>query len=186
MSSDVANDQWYALCTRPRFEKVVAGHLKSYGYEEYLPLYASKSHWSDRIKVIEKPLFPGYAFCKFDLHKTLPIPVLSGVLYIVGIAGVPVAISEVEVASMRQIVASALPCAPWPFIQAGQRVSVTRGSLAGIDGIVLGVKSHLRLIVSLPLLQRSVAVEVDRDCIEPIQLSTRAILNSFTKAYRAK
>ena len=177
MSSDVANDQWYALCTRPRFEKVVAGHLKSYGYEEYLPLYASKSHWSDRIKVIEKPLFPGYAFCKFDLHKKLPIPVLSGVLYIVGIAGVPVAISEVEVDSMRQIVASGLPCAPWPFVQAGQRVSVTRGSLTGIEGVVLEVKSRVCLIVSLPLLQRSVAVQIDRDCIEPIQTSSRKRLS---------
>ena len=173
MSSGTGKDQWYALHVRPRSEKVVVSHLRTKGYDEYLPLYTLSSRWSDRTKVIEKPLFAGYAFCKFDVQKKLPILELPEVLNIVGIGKVFIPISEAELASIRQIVASGLHCEPWPFIEAGQTVSVTRGPLTGIEGTVIKVKSHLRLVVSLPMFQRSVAVEIDRDSVEPIARSKR-------------
>jgi transcription antitermination factor NusG len=162
---DVHNRQWYALHIRPRFEKLAAKHLSDKGYEGYLPIYTSRRRWSDRMKEVEVPLFPGYTFCKFDVQERLPILLCPGVLSIVGIAKTPTAVPDREIFSIQQLLASGLPCGPWPFVQVGQSVSVERGPLAGLDGTIIEVKSSLRLILSLPLLQRSVAVEIDRDCV---------------------
>jgi len=156
---------WYALQIRPRFEKLAAKHLSIKGYEQYLPLYASRRVWSDRIKGLELPLFPGYLFCKFNVHNRLPILVIPGVVSIVGVSKTPVAISDEEILSIQRVIASGLQYGPWPYA-VGQRVIVERGSLAGLEGTVVRVQSELRLIVSLPLLQRSVCVEIDSDCIE--------------------
>lgn len=164
-NSDFQDCKWYALQIRPRFEKLAAKSLKEKGYEEYVPTYSSRRRWSDRMKTVELPLFPGYAFCKFEVQKRLPILLTPGVLSIVGIGKTPTAIAETEISSIQKIVASRLPCGPWPFVQAGERVSVERGPLAGLEGTVIDVKSNLRLVLSLPLLQRSVAVEIDRDCL---------------------
>jgi transcription antitermination factor NusG len=165
VNPDYHNCKWYALQIRPRFEKLASRCLKDKGYEEYVPRYTSRRCWSDRIKTVELPLFPGYAFCKFDVQQRLPILITPGVLSIVGIGKTPAAISDTEIFSVQQLIASRLPCGPWPFVQVGERVSVERGPLAGLEGMVIEVKSNLRLILSLPLLQRSVAVEIDRDCI---------------------
>ena len=164
-NSDCQDCKWYALQIRPRFEKLASKSLKDRGYEEYVPTYTSKRRWSDRIKIVELPLFPGYAFCKFEVQKRLPILLTPGVLSIVGIGKTPAAISETEISSVQKIIASRLPCGPWPFVHAGERVSVERGPLAGLEGTILEVKSNLRLILSLPLLQRSVAVEIDSEFI---------------------
>jgi transcription antitermination factor NusG len=87
------------------------------------------------------------------------------VLSIVGIGKTPTAVTDREIFSIQQLIASGSPCLPWPFVQVGQSVSVDRGPLAGLEGTVIEVKSSLRLILSLPLLQRSVAVEIDRNCV---------------------
>src|SRR5438552_18138361 len=118
MSSDVSSQQWYALQVRPRFEKVVAAHLKSKGYEEYLPLYTSRRRWSDRVKTIELPLFPGYIFCRFDVQNRLPVLIVPGVTSIVGIGKVPAALAETEISSIQEVVTSGLQCEPWPFLKA--------------------------------------------------------------------
>lgn len=168
-----SNQQWYALQIRPRFEKVVAKHLRHKGYDEYLPLYKSRRRWSDRVKDVELPLFSGYSFCKFDVQERLPILIVPGVLSIVGVGKTPTAISEAEVFSIQQVVESGLHYEPWPFMKAGQLVSVERGPLTGLEGLVVEVKSNCRLIISVPLLQRSVAVEIDRDCVRPISSASR-------------
>jgi transcription antitermination factor NusG len=165
MNPDCQDRKWYALQIRPRFEKLASKGLRDKGYEEYVPTYTSRRRWSDRMKIVELPLFPGYAFCKFEVQKRLPILLTPGVVSIVGIGNTPAAISEKEISSVQRIVASRLVCGPWPFVQVGDRVLVERGPLAGLEGTVVEVKSSLRLILSLPLLQRSVAVEIDSDCI---------------------
>jgi transcriptional antiterminator RfaH len=175
MSSLIHRHQWYALRIRSRFEGVAARHLRSTGCEEYLPLYTSSRRWSDRIKKVELPLFPGYMFCKFDIHDRLPIVVAPGVMSIVGIGKTPAPISESEILSIRQISASGLHYEPWPFLKDGQCVSVERGPLAGLEGTVLEVKTNWRLILSLPLLQRSVAVEINRDCVKPLKPGIQAL-----------
>lgn len=165
MTPNKPTDLWYALQIRPRFEKTAATHLGSKGYEHYLPLYASRRVWSDRIKGLDLPLFPGYLFCRFDIHNRLPVLVVPGVMSIVGVSKIPAPISDEEILSVQRVIASGLQYGPWPYV-VGQRVVVERGSLAGLEGTVVRVQSEMRLIVSLPLLHRSVCVEIDRDCIE--------------------
>ena len=161
-----SDNRWYALRIRPRFEKLAATHLRDKGYEEYLPLFKSRRRWSDRTKVVELPLFPGYAFCRFDVRNRLPVLVAPGVLSIVGVGKIPASIPEAEICSIQKAVASGLHCEPWSSVPIGHRVSVKRGPLEGLSGTLIEVKSNFRLILSLPLLQRSVAVEIDGDCVE--------------------
>jgi transcription antitermination factor NusG len=166
LNSHNGNHQWYALQVRPRFEKLAARHLNKRGLEEYLPLYASRRVWSDRAKIVELPLFPGYTFCRFDTRNRLPILVVPGVLSIVGIGGVPTPITDGEILAIQRLAGSGLRYGPWPWIHAGQRVCVERGPLAGLEGVVVRVKSDLHLILELPLLQRSVFVDIDSACVE--------------------
>ena len=161
------SSQWYAIQVRPRFEKVVATQLRYKGYDEYLPIYKSRRRWSDRMKDVDLPLFSGYTFCKFDVQARLPILVVPGVLSIVGTGKMPTALSEEEISSIQKVVACGMKYEPWPFMEAGQPVFVERGPLAGLEGIVVEVKTNCRLVLSVPLLQRSVAVEIDRGCVRP-------------------
>jgi len=152
---------WYALRVKGRHEKKTAVLLQDKGYEYFLPLFTSTRHWSDRIKEIEFPLFPGYLFCRFGPHERVPILKTSGVLSIVGIGTMPTPVDPGEIAGIQAIVRSELPVQPWPFLQIGQRVRIDSGALCGLQGIIVHVKSQTRLVVSLTLLQRSVAVEID-------------------------
>ena len=181
MSSTFRNHPWYALMIRPRLEKVVAKNLREKGYEEYLPLSRSKRRWSDRMKTVTTPLFPGYLFCKFDIQDRLPILVVPGVLSIVGIGKAPATIPESQISLLQQVISSGMQCGPWPFAQVGQSVSVERGPLAGLKGIVIEDKSSLRLVLSLPLLQRAVAVEMDRSCVDFAQPEAGARVSSHCK-----
>jgi len=159
---------WYALQVKPRFEKVVARNLQSKGYEEFLPTYSSRRSWADRIKIVENPLFPGYVFSRFDASDRLPVLTIPGVNSVVSVARVPRPVDESELDAIRMVVRAGVPCSPWPFLRVGERVELVRGPLRGLEGLILDLKNSCRLIVSLNLLMRSVAVEVDRDWICPI------------------
>jgi transcription antitermination factor NusG len=159
---------WYALHVRARFEKVVSRNLRGKGYTEFLPLYRRTSRWSDRTKEIELPLFPGYVFCKFNPTHRMPILTIPGVNSIVGIGKSLMPVEEQELSNIRTVLESDLYCEPWPFFQAGQAVRVLYGPLAGTEGVVTLVKNSYRLVISVNLLQRSVAVEIDRDCLKPV------------------
>jgi transcription antitermination factor NusG len=159
---------WYAIHVRTRFERVVARNLRGKGYEEFLPLLRRTSHWSDRKKEIELPLFPGYVFCRFNALHRLPILMIPGVSAIVGIGKTLMPVEERELDDIRTVLESKVYYEPWAYLEIGQRVRVERGPLAGTEGIVAVLKNTCRLIISVNLLQRSVAVEIDRDCLKPI------------------
>jgi transcription antitermination factor NusG len=159
---------WYALQVRPRFEKIIALTLLSKGYEGFLPLYKRRSRWSDRIKEIEEPLFSGYLFCRFDVNHRLPIVITPGVMRVIGVGKTPMPVDDREIAALQSIVLSGLQASPWPYLLVGQRLIIERGSLAGVEGILLGQKGAARLIVSVTLLQRSVAVEIDESWVWPV------------------
>jgi transcription antitermination factor NusG len=152
---------WFALQVRSRYESVAATLLSGKGYEWFLPTYWSRRQWSDRIKQIELPLFPGYLFCRFDPHDRFPILTIPAVISIVGIAKNPTPVDETEIASLRLIVNSGVPHQPWPYLQVGQRVRIEYGALYGLEGILLHFKGRHRIVLSVTLLQRSVAVEID-------------------------
>ena len=158
---------WFALRIKARREKLVAESLRSKGYEEFLPLYHCRRHWSDRIKTQELPLFPGYVFCRFNVHNRLPILLTPGVLLIVGYGRTPLPVEDSEIAALQSIVNSRLKTEPWPYLRIGQRVRIERGSLKGIEGILLATKPQ-RLVVSVTILQRSVSVEIQEDWARPI------------------
>lgn len=160
---------WYALQVRPRYEKQISTALRSKGYEEFLPLYSARRRWSDRYKVVEFPLFPGYLFCRFDQKLRLPILTIPGVLKIVSFGKELIPVDESEIASIQAIVKSGFKAEPWPYLQAGQRVRINEGALEGVEGIFLHTKTEQRLVVSVSLLQRSVAVEIDASWITPIK-----------------
>jgi transcription antitermination factor NusG len=135
------------------------------GLEEYLPLYLSRRLWSDRVKEVEFPLFPGYVFCRFDSRTRFTALNTPGVTSIVGFGKTDVPVEDSELAAIRTILASGLPVGPWPHLRAGDRVRIEGGALAGIEGTLVCEKSAWRLVVSIELLQRSVAVEIDRELV---------------------
>jgi len=168
MQSGSGSYPWFALHVRSRHENSVAAILGGKGYECFLPLYRSRRLWSDRIKEIELPLFAGYVFCRFDMQRRLPILTTPGVVEVVGIAKRPIPIDDSEIAALQATLRSGLQSRPWPFLQVGQKVRVEAGPLCGVEGILLGFKGRQRLVLSVTLLQRSVAVEVDGAWIAPI------------------
>jgi len=159
---------WYALSTRSRFENVVDLHLQARGYETFLPTYVEKRKWSDRIKSVSLPLFPGYMFCRFDINDRLPVLMVPGVNFVVGVGRTPLPVDENEIASLQQAIGSGQPIAPCTYLNVGQTVVIERGRLQGLRGIVVRIKNMDRLVVSVSLLMRSVAVELDSDAVKPV------------------
>lgn len=159
---------WFGLHIKSNFEKVTATILEAKGLEVYLPSFRWRRRWSDRVKEIDQPLFPGYVFCRFDPNNRLPILTTPGVLSIVGVARTPAPIAEDEVSAVKRIVEAGLVARPWPFLQVGQRVVIERGALAGTEGILLDFKNRYRIVVSISLLQRSIAAEIDVEMVRAV------------------
>jgi transcription antitermination factor NusG len=164
----IYQNPWYVVVVRANFERVSSLRFQEKGYETYLPLYRARRKWSDRSKEVEVPLFAGYTFCRFDADHRLPILQTPGVKSIVGTKTTgPIPVDETEINAVRAMLDSELPVGPWPFLGEGNFVTVERGPLAGVEGIVVEVKNNFRLVVSVSLLQRSVYAEIDRDWVVP-------------------
>ena len=158
---DISSRLWFALNTKFRYEGFAANHLRGKGYEVFLPIYKCRRRWSDRVKQLDLPLFPGYLFCRFDVMDRLPILTTPGMIQIVGFGKTPVPVDEAEIAALQTAIGSGLEREPWPFLQIGQKVKIDCGPLRGVEGILLNIKGGHRLVLSVTLLQRSVAVEVN-------------------------
>jgi transcription antitermination factor NusG len=163
---------WYALQVKARHEKKVAAALRGRGFVEFLPLYRSYHRSGGRMQPVQLPLFPGYVFCQFDYRNRLPVLVNPGVFSIVGNGHCATPVEKKEIEAIAALVESGLNLSPWPFIQTGDMVYIERGPLAGLEGILLGFKSEYRVIVSVGLLQRSVAVEVNRRWVRPVNVTS--------------
>jgi len=160
--------KWYALYVRSRQEHMVADGLKVRGYEEFLPMYRDRRPWSDRQKSVELPLFPGYVFFRMTPAARAPLYTIPGLVSVVGRGHEPEAVEDSEIAQIQAISRTGMPAKPWPYLGAGRRVRIQHGALKDIEGIVTDLKGSLRLVLSVTLLQRSVAVEIDREMISPI------------------
>ena len=159
---------WFALRVRSNHERVAALHLREQGYEEFCPAYKSERQWSDRKKTMEQSLFPGYVFCRMNPDERRPVLMMPGVVNVVSFGSQPAAIPDQEIEDVRAMVRSGLLVTPWPFLSVGQTVVLERGPLAGVEGILQEIRKTFRLVVSVRLLQRSVATEVDRAWVRPI------------------
>ena len=156
---------WYGIRTRSKCERTVSTGLKTKGLNAYLPLYRSRRRWSDRVVDRQLPLFPGYVFCRFDATRRFPIITIPGVVSIVGFGNDPAVIPDQEIEAIETVLSSGLATEPCPFLREGQRVRVTHGSLKNVEGILVKKKADWRLIISVTMLQRSVSVELDGDCV---------------------
>jgi transcription antitermination factor NusG len=163
---------WFALRVRSNHERITGAHLRDRGLEEFAPSYKIEKRWSDRVKLIDQYLFPGYVFCRFNPNDRLPILTTPGVVEVVGFGRMPEHVPDAEIERVRKMVDSGLLVTPYPYVQVGQAVLIERGPLSGVEGILAEVKGKLRLVVSINLLQRSVSAEVDRDSIRSIQART--------------
>jgi transcription antitermination factor NusG len=158
---------WYAVVSKPHFEKVAALNLEGKGYEQFLPVYRSRHRHARGYREVDLPLFPSYVFCRFDWTRRLPILQTTGVLSIVSNGPGPTPVEDREIENVRRVVESRLAPSAWPFLAAGDRVRIEAGPLAGVEGIVVADKDDYRLVVSIGLLQRSVSVVVDRNWVRP-------------------
>jgi transcription termination/antitermination protein NusG len=159
---------WFALQIRTRWEGATAELLRAKGLETLLPTFTTKRKWSDRFKVVESPLFPGYLFSRFDVHNRLPVLITPGVIAVVGRGKTPVAVDDAEIHSIQAAVQSGIPVEPWPYVEIGERVRIKDDVLNGMEGILTSFKGSCRVVISVTLLRRSVALEIDRSRIVPL------------------
>jgi transcription antitermination factor NusG len=160
---------WHAVYTRHQHEKMVSQLLASKGFETFLPLYATAHSWKDRTKIVSLPLFPCYVFLKASGDRPLNILTTPGVHMIVSSAGRPLTIPGKEIEDLRLAVGSGAPMQPHRLLKRGDRVRVKAGSLAGVEGILLRHKNVCRVILSVEILGKAAAVEVDALFLERVK-----------------
>lgn len=168
MQSEALAGDWYAVRVRSNFERATAQSLDCRGIKCFLPLYKARRQWSDRVKEIDLPIFTGYVFCHLEEPRFLPILETPGVVQVVGTGATPVPVEAHEMAALRQIAGSGKETMPWPYLTVGQRVRLRTGALKGVEGILANADGRVRVVVNIELLQRSVAVSVERLDLEPI------------------
>jgi transcription antitermination factor NusG len=168
VNSHVANDwPWFAIRTRSNHERTAAAALSGKGYESYVPLYTSRKRWSDRTVEIQRPLFTGYVFCRFNAKARMPVLTTPGVISVIGFGNEPAPVDDAEIEAIEAVLRSGFSAEPCAFLREGQRIRVTNGSLAGLEGLLVRKKTEWRMVVSVTMLQRSISVEIDREWIEP-------------------
>jgi transcription elongation factor/antiterminator RfaH len=160
---------WYVLQCWVRKERAIATQLEVQGFECFVPKYKSIRLWSDRKKEVEQPLFPGYVFCRFDYSQRRPVTVAPGVLQVVGCGRKPTPVEDHEVEALQVAAAAGVSSQPWPYLEVGERVRIHTGRLAGLEGILINFKANHRIVLSVTLLQRSVALEVDLDWVTALE-----------------
>lgn len=173
---------WYALQVVPKKENIVSAMLSHKGYEPYVPIYHLDGHAQGQLKAAETKLFPGYVFCRFAYEKSLCVRNGGGVVTTPGIIKIlggvkPTPIPTEEIEAIRLSLAARLKPEPWPF-QIGQKVKIEAGPLRGISGIVIRSDGKHRLVLSVELLQRSIAVTVEPDWLYPVVAISRALDNA--------
>ena len=165
---------WFALAVKPQHERAVAEQLAAYGLEAYVPLYRSRRNWSDRVKTIELPLFPCYVFSRFALENRLKVIRMGSVISIVGFGGIPTPISQEEIDFVRLLAGQGLLITPWAVLHMGERVRVREGPLCGVEGILVRERGSFRVVVNVEILNRAVALEIERSLLEPVGSSLRS------------
>lgn len=161
---------WYAVRTRSRHEKSVVRQLQGLGFTTFLPLQRQMREWSDRKKLVETPLFPGYAFVQmvYEPEPRLRVLKADGVVSFVGTHGQGTAIPDKQIEDIQLLLASDVPFENHPFLKVGQRVRIRGGALSGTEGILVGRESDRSLVISVELIQRSVSIRLQGYELDPV------------------
>jgi transcription antitermination factor NusG len=158
---------WYAAHVCANHEKRVATELGIRKVQHFLPLCRSTRQWSDRRVQVELPLFPGYLFVRMALQDRLCVLQISSVVRLVGFNYLPTALPDEEIDILRSGLSKGLCVEPHPFLTVGRRVRIAHGPFAGFEGVLSRRRKNLRVVISIELIQRSIAVEVDASEITP-------------------
>ena len=169
MNIDRSPERWYALQLRTRWESSTATLLTGKGYQTFLPTYKTVKRVRGKSCEVNSPLFPGYVFCRFDAHRRLPVLLTPGVITVVGRGRIPIPVEDSEIEAIQKVVSTGLQTEPWPYLEVGQSVRIEDGALCGVQGILIGFKGARRIVVSVSLLRRSVALEIDRSVVCAIE-----------------
>ena|SRR5271154_609339 len=153
---------WFALQVIPKHEKSVDNILENRGYIHFLPTCCVRRRWSDRIRVVEQPLFPGYVFCRSQSNLMEVIRGSPGIIRIVAFGGKPHPVPDKEIEALQQIIRGKREYSAFPYLNVGQKVHVISGPLTGISGTIMQFKNRDRLIISLDVVMKSVSVEIER------------------------
>jgi transcription antitermination factor NusG len=166
--ADEVERHWYALYTCPRHEKCVQQQIEQRAIACFLPLYRSVRRWKDRRKELDLALFPGYVFVRLALADRLRVLSLPSAVRLVSFNGRPAVLPEAEIEGLRQRLAGGGLVEPHPYLRVGRRVRVCAGPMRGLEGIIVRRKERCRVVFSLDLIMRSMAVEVDEGDVEPV------------------
>lgn len=175
LQSPRVQQHWYAAYTCANHEKQVATQLDVRAVEHFLPLYSSVRRWKDRRVTLDLPLFPGYVFIRLALQERLRVLEIPGVVRLVGFNGQAAALPDEEMEILRSGLSQSLRAEPHPFLTVGRRVRITGGPFAGLEGVLKRKKSSVRVVVTLELIQRSVAVDVDVADVQAVVGGKRAV-----------
>lgn len=168
VSPEYFDSRWYAAYTSANHEKRVAEQMDMRSIEHFLPLYESLRRWKDRNVKLKLPLFPGYVFVRLALSDQLSVLQLPGVARLIGFNGTPAALPDEEIETLRTSFETGVRAEPHPFLTLGRRVRVKAGPLVGMEGILIQRKGKFRVVISIELIQRSVAVQLDEPDLEPL------------------
>lgn len=160
---------WYAVYTRSRHEKTVATQLGDRSVDYFLPLYDTVRKWKNGRFHVQLPLFPGYLFVHIPLRERLRVLQVPGVVSIVGFKGEPAPLPRNDIEMIRDALTNGVQAGPHPYLRVGSRVRVKSGPLEGMRGILSRKKGHPRVIVSVDLIMRSIAIDIDASEIEPVE-----------------
>jgi transcription termination/antitermination protein NusG len=153
--------KWFAIHVRMRYEKFVTEMLREKGFETFAPLYRHRRRYGNCVKESQLPVFPGYTFCRLNPCNRLPVLITPGVIKLLGTGRIPRPVDDGEISSLKRAAAANIEMTPCTYLKSGQTGRISRGPLAGIEGIVVQHKRSLRLVLSVTLLQRSVLLEID-------------------------
>lgn len=166
--SVTSEPQWFALYTCANQERRVVAQLVAHSVEHFLPLYRSRRNWKDRRVFLDLPLFPGYVFARFAWPERTRVLQARGAVRLVGSNGRPCPLPKRDIEALRAGITGALRFEPHPYLTAGARVRILHGPLAEMTGILVRRKNGCRVVLSVDLIARSVALEVDAADIERI------------------
>jgi transcription antitermination factor NusG len=159
--SPIEQQFWFAIQVVPRREKLVSMLLNNKGYQSFVPIHRITKRWSDRSKVCESAIFPGYVFCLPQEQSYGLIVATPQVRRIVGFGGRPSPVTDAEIEVLKRLGNSATPAQSCDYPAVGQRVQVTFGPLAGVAGVLIQIKNKHRLVISIDAIMKSVSVSVD-------------------------
>jgi transcription antitermination factor NusG len=160
---------WFAIQTRPRYEKKVISELQEKDINAFLPLFSVARRWSDRKKVVHLPLFPGYVFVRVvpTLGARVSILRTNGVTSFVGVRGIGTPIPDREIEALRTVIQQNVAFEPYPYLKIGERVCIRGGCLDGIEGMLTAINGDQSLVVSVEAIQRSIAIRITGFSVEP-------------------